>query len=74
MTTLDLYDTTLRLFAGTPTPVAVRKCRYCGCTESPDVAPDPYTTDGTVEVCPQCNEGESYVAVDPIRQLGEDAE
>lgn len=53
-----------RLF-GAPTPVATRKCRYCGCTESPDTAPDPYTTDGTVEVCPQCNEGESYIAIDP---------
>lgn len=56
-------DEFARIFAGIPTPIALRKCRYCGCTESPDTAPDPYTTDGTVEVCPQCNEGESYIAI-----------
>lgn len=62
------------LFAGVAGPQALRKCRYCGCTESPDTAPNPYTTDGTVEVCPQCNEGESYVTADAIVETDRQAD
>lgn len=41
----------------------MRLCKFCGCRREPRTAPDPYTTDGTVEVCPKCNNAESYVSV-----------
>lgn len=38
------------------------ECEYCGWTGTMDevsITQDPYTTDGTVTVCPKCNEAES---------------
>lgn len=36
-----------------------KTCRFCGWRGIPETAADPYTTDGTVEVCGQCNNAES---------------
>lgn len=41
-----------------------KKCRVCGWVGEPEIAADPYTTDGTVEVCGGCNNAECFVPVE----------
>ena len=44
------------------------QCEFCGYVTDKDEIPtanDPFCSDGTVTVCPECNEGESFVNYDP---------
>jgi NAD-dependent SIR2 family protein deacetylase len=48
------------------------QCEYCGyVTDSDDVptANDPCCSDGTVTVCPECDEGESFLRYDPAKAI-----
>ena len=43
------------------------ECEYCGFVDDWDEIPtanDPWS-DGTVTVCPECNEGESFLSYEP---------
>lgn len=46
------------------------QCEFCGYVIDKDEIPtanDPFCSDGTVTVCPECNEGESFINYDPER-------
>jgi hypothetical protein len=46
-----------------PDDSRLAQCQYCGYVEDWDEIPtanDPCCSDGTVTVCPECDEGESF--------------
>ena len=48
------------------------QCEFCGyVTDRDDVptASDPCCSDGTVTVCPECNEGESFLRYDSAKAI-----
>lgn len=47
------------------------ECEYCGFVEDWNEIPtvnDPWCSDGTVTVCPKCNEGESFRDYQPEKK------
>ena len=48
------------------------QCMYCNYVTDWDDIPtagDPCCSDGTVTVCPECNEGESFSSYDPAKAI-----